>query len=105
MVLSQVLAAIGLRPDCRVWRNETGFIRSKERAVRYGLVGSADILGLTSDGKFLAMEIKVGRDRQSEQQRRFERMIKRMGGRYFVISSADEATAAIDGLGLKEPEQ
>lgn len=73
--------------------------------MRYGLVGSADILGLTSDGKFLAMEIKVGRDRQSEQQRRFERMIKRMGGRYFVISSADEATAAIDGLGLKEPEQ
>lgn len=40
------------------WRNNTGVLRSGGRFVRFGMVGSADILGITKDGRFLAVECK-----------------------------------------------
>ncbi len=41
------------------WRNNSGTLRDRRGIpVRFGKVGSADILGVAPDGKFLAIEVK-----------------------------------------------
>lgn len=58
---------------------------------KYGLKGSSDIIGITNDGKFLAIEAKTGAATQSKEQKNFAAMIKNFGGRYFVCRTPEEA--------------
>lgn len=101
---AEILLAVGSRPDCRIWRNNTGVGRtlSGQRVIRFGLVGSADLLGILRGGRFLAVEVKTAKGRQSEAQRNFQRMIEAMGGVYVlardvqtVIDVIDEETGGI----------
>ena len=60
-LLHQILLAIGGRPDCRVWRVNTGVARDpvSGRCVRFGQPGGADVQGLVAPhGRFLALEVK-----------------------------------------------
>jgi hypothetical protein len=77
----------------RFWRNETGMglnIRTDE-FFKYGLVGSADILGIVAPGKFIGLECKTGHAKQSKEQVNFQKMIERFGGLYLVVRSPQEA--------------
>lgn len=87
--------------------NNTGLARALTHAgrVKFGLKGSADILGITSDGRFLAIEVKTGSARQSPHQLAFEGMIKMYGGRYRVIHTAEEACQYLDSLKLGDPNE
>ena len=90
-----------------VWRNNTGTgtprnavqaaialmlkgeiqqaIRTLQRPIKFGLVGSADILGIIAPhGRALAIEVKAGRDRQSFEQQAFQQMWTARGGIYIV---------------------
>jgi hypothetical protein len=58
--------------------------------VRVGLKGSADILGIRSDGKMVCIEVKVESDKQREDQRSFEQMIKLMNGIYTIVHDTDD---------------
>ena len=40
------------------WRNNTGACKAGKRYIKFGYAGSADILGITKDGRFLAVECK-----------------------------------------------
>lgn len=51
--------------------------------------GSADI-SATIVGRSLKIEVKHGRDRQSEAQRRYQADIERSGGIYFIARTFDE---------------
>jgi hypothetical protein len=99
-IQTDILLALGGRPDlCTVWRNNTGKARplsTPDVVLTYGLEGSADILGLMADGRFLAVEVKSETGRQSEQQRRFEAMVTRHGGLYVLARSAAQALAAVE---------
>jgi hypothetical protein len=67
-----------------------------QRIIKYGLVGSADILGILGPfGRFLAIEIKTGNAKQSKQQHAFEKMIISRGGLYFVYRSTEEALKSV----------
>lgn len=101
-LLKEILIAIGARPDCRVWRNETGLAYRDDKAIRYGKKGSSDILGLTSDGKMLCIEVKTGRATQQENQVKFEKVIKKFGGRYVVVKSVAETVKFLDDLTLEK---
>ena len=103
-VVAEVLAAIGARADCRVWSNNTGVGRAlnHDGIIRFGLKGSSDILGLTSDGRMLCLEVKTGAAIRSKGQMAFAAMIQRFGGRYAVIRSAGDAKIFLDSLGLQE---
>lgn len=46
-------------------------------------VGSADI-SATIGGRSVKIEIKVGRDRQSEAQRQYQRQVEQAGGLYYI---------------------
>ena len=90
-IQQEILQAIGARDDLRVWRNQTGALRDERgRLVRFGLPGSADILGILKGGRFLAIEVKSPTGRQSEQQHNFERMVRNMGGLYILARSVSD---------------
>lgn len=101
-LVADVLAAIGSRPDIRVWPNSTGVGRAltHEAIIRFGLKGSADIIGLTSDGRFIGLECKTGGAVRSKPQIAFAAMIQRFGGRYAVVRSVHDAVVFLDALGL-----
>jgi hypothetical protein len=95
---AEILLAVGSRPDCRIWRNNTGVGRSLsgDRVIRFGLVGSADLLGILRGGRFLAVEVKTKRGRQNEAQRNFQRMIESMGGIYVLARDVQTVVDFID---------
>ncbi len=97
-LVREILARCGARSDCRLWSSNTGVARglTHDGIVRFGLVGSADLLGILRGGRFCAMEVKTGAARQSSRQVAFQKMIERFGGLYVVVRSADEAEAWLD---------
>jgi hypothetical protein len=73
------------------WRNNTGsFALSDGGYLSFGFRGSADLLGLTPTGRFLAVECKSKRGRQSPEQKKFEDAIHQSHGLYFLVHSLAE---------------
>lgn len=82
--------------------------------MKFGLKGSADILGIWQDpranahdekgvwlgpvGRFLGIECKTVRGRQSPEQLAFEAMVKRMGGVYILARSVEDVTRVIGAV-------
>lgn len=64
--------------------------------VRFGLVGSADIIGIAVGGRFLAIEVKTGDAVQSKQQKNFERMITDFFGVYILTKSVHHVMVVLD---------
>lgn len=92
---SPILLALS-RAGARVFRNNVGLARYKTHVVRYGLApGSADLIGWTADGRFLALEVKTARGRLTPEQRAFLDAVNRAGGIGACVRSADEALAAL----------
>lgn len=70
------------------WRNNTGCAKIKGSFVRYGFVGSSDILGICPDGRFLAVECKrTNGGVLSKEQVKFLEKIKLSGGVAIVANS------------------
>ena len=54
-----------------------------------GTNGSADI-SATIKGKSIKIEVKIGKDKQSEAQIKYQQMIEKAGGIYFIAKDFDE---------------
>lgn len=96
---------------CTVWRNETGqfwtgrvvhkdpggnVTLGNARPIPCGLcVGSADLIGITDDGRFLAIEVKAQTGRISAEQQNFIDHIVSKGGVAGVARSVEDALAII----------
>ena len=63
-------------------------IGSVKRIKTSGLVGSSD-LKLYINGKIVAIEIKIGRDRQSQAQKEYQERMEKAGGIYLIIKDFD----------------
>jgi len=86
----------GARPGLRIWRNNTGATGTGNSFVRFGLEGSADFLGiLAPTGRFLAIECKTLKGRQTEAQKAFQAMVERMGGLYVLARSVEDVEQAL----------
>ena len=74
-------------PGSVVMKNNTGVLKSeKGYYVKYGMVGSSDLICcIAPHGRFVGIEIKTGRARQSDQQKKYEKAINKAGGRYFIL--------------------
>ena len=82
------------------WNNNTGALKDKDdRLVRYGLPGSSDVVACIR-GRFVAIEAKVGRDRQRQNQADFAIAVRRAGGIYILARSVDDVrnTLMLEGL-------
>lgn len=91
---------------CTVWRNETaGAWMGKQihregdqvtltnaRMMTFGLcVGSSDIIGITPEGLFLAVEVKTTKGRPTKEQLRFIDAVNDAGGVAGIARSVEEA--------------
>lgn len=86
------LKAVGIES----WRNNTGMLFDRTgRPVRYGFTGSGDIFGIVSGGRFLSVECKVGKNKESAPQERFRRDVLAAGGLAIVIRSLDDLEEAL----------
>jgi len=86
-----------------LWRNNVGVGRvgRSDAPVRYGLaVGSADLVGLVrmpdGCGRFFALEIKTPRGVVSDEQARWLRLVRGLGGYAVVVRSVEDAIAAVE---------
>ena len=69
------------------WRNNTGASFINGTLIRYGFIGSADILGLCKSGRFLAIECKSPGGSQSPAQEVFQGEVEKNGGLYLLVTS------------------
>lgn len=81
-------------PVC--WRQNTGAVlikgKPRDRFIRFGQKGISDILGVMSDGRFLAIEVKTPARRKqvSIWQKDFIDRVNKAGGFAFVATSLEE---------------
>jgi hypothetical protein len=80
---------LNAQPLTYAWRNNTGVARFGDRFVAYGQVGSADIIACIR-GRFVAIETKAKRGKQSVDQARWQKKIEAAGGTYWLVRSLDE---------------
>jgi hypothetical protein len=73
------------------WRNNSGAIQVRPgQFMRFGIKGSADIIGVLPDGRFLAVEVKSAKGQLSDEQKRFLETIAANGGLAIVARSIDD---------------
>lgn len=73
--------------------NSTGrqvTIKGRERWIKgSGTKGTADI-SATINGRAVKIEVKIGRDRQSEVQKEYQKQIERAGGMYIIARDFEQ---------------
>lgn len=62
-----------------------------------GTNGSADI-SATIKGRSIKIEVKIGKDRQSDAQKKYQEMIEKAGGVYFIATDFDEFMMFYKGI-------
>ena len=96
-LVSRILLKLSKLSYCRIWPNNTGVGRSMngERVIRFGLKGSADIMGIYK-GFFLGIECKTGNATQTKQQKFFEAMVREQGGIYILARTEENIIQTIE---------
>ncbi|MDR0759924.1 MAG: VRR-NUC domain-containing protein [Treponema sp.] len=79
------------------WRNQTGALASSDgkRFIRFGKVGSADIIGILPGGRFIAVECKAPNGRLSDYQLAFLTDVEHMGGVAVIARSSEDIEKAL----------
>jgi hypothetical protein len=73
------------------WNNPTGVFFTKTGVlVKVGVPGAADIVGETQHGRALAIEVKTGTGRLSEDQNKWRLAFESRGGLYIECRSLDD---------------
>lgn len=88
----------------RAFRNNVGVAQYGEARVRYGLAeGSADLIGWTTTGHFLAIEVKTERGKLTEAQHAFLSAVRAQGGCGDCARTPEEALAAVEAWARGAP--
>jgi hypothetical protein len=78
------------------WRNSTGAVKiGPGRFMRFGKVGSSDILAVLPGGKILCVEVKAPGGRLSPEQRQFLADITALDGVALVVKDWKEIDTAL----------
>jgi hypothetical protein len=64
-------------------------IGTVKRIKSSGTIGTSDVKAVIN-GKMIAIEIKIGKDRQSDAQKQYQAKIEKAGGIYWIVKSFDE---------------
>lgn len=82
-------------PELVLWRNNVGQMIDKDgRRVVFGVggKGAADLIGMWA-GRFVALELKTDKGKQTDEQRKFQALVTARGGVYAVVRSVEDARA------------
>jgi hypothetical protein len=75
----------------------TGLFRNGKWTKGSGTKGSADI-SATIQGRSVKIEVKIGKDRQSEDQKKYQRSIEDCGGVYIIAKNFDDFVVWYDNF-------
>ena len=85
-----------------------GAIAHLGRPMKFGVVGGGDLSGIVYRavdaafpkiiGQRIEVEVKVGKDKQSDEQRAFAQMLTAHGGLYIVARSVEDVVRALAGI-------
>lgn len=82
---------------CWLRKNQSGRIKIGSRYIDLGEAGWSDVIGFDYMGRFVSLEIKVGRDKLSGVQRAFrDKVVATPLGIWYEIRSEAEALAALE---------
>lgn len=87
-----ILDYLGYHPSvAKCWRNNAGKIKTeKGRLVNLSPAGTSDIIGFMKDGRFLAVEVKAGKNTPTQLQQDFIDSVNDSGGIGFVAWSVED---------------
>jgi hypothetical protein len=103
--MRHLLLALGLRPELRIWRQNTGKVPVRDRRGKIVRVfdpgvpnGAADISGIVrKSGRRIEIETKAADGEQEPDQENWQRMIESFGGIYVLITY-DESRSLDENL-------
>ena len=82
------------------WRNNTGAVQVRPgQFMRFGKVGSSDILGCLPSGRLLCVECKSKGGRLSPEQERFLAEVRKLGALALVVRGWQELDEALREAG------
>jgi hypothetical protein len=86
------------------WNNPTGAVQIRPgKFIRFGKVGSSDIIGVLPDGRFLAVECKApASGRLSPEQKWFLIDVRELGGLALCVRGLRELDEALRGAGYTD---
>ena len=97
-----ILTAWGAHPRLRIARINTGAAVLHGRLVRFGVPGTADIVGLIApSGRMLQIECKSRTGKQRKAQEAMQRIVTAFGGLYIVARSLADVDAALAEIGIR----
>jgi len=74
-----------------LWNTPNGlFLTLWNSKIKIGIEGQADIMGIRNDGKFIAVECKVGRDFLKPEQIKWAEMIKKYNGVWIQVRTIED---------------
>jgi hypothetical protein len=92
-IMAEIRLALGSDRGLVLFRNSVGYDRGTRQ--HYGLTpGSADLVGCC-DGRFIGLEVKTPKGRESDAQLRWAALVRAKGGFVATVRSAEEAEAAV----------
>lgn len=98
-IQNTILDWLRLQPECFAWQNDTRPVYDPTKGCfralgKYAMRGASDIIGMWGN-RFLAIEVKAGKNTMTQEQRLFLLEINRRGGIGFVAHSLDQVIAAL----------
>jgi hypothetical protein len=95
LFVKEIMLYLQQRKDIMCWRNNVGAGVIGNRFVQFGCKGHADIFAILEGGKFIAIEAKYGKGKQSKDQKTFQEQIEALGAKYILAYKLEDV---IDGL-------
>lgn len=99
-LVSEVEAYLKRIPEAYCWRQNVGGAKvigrgGKPRVMRFGFAGIADIIGCYK-GRFLAIECKIKKNKQSDQQIAFQENLEAAGGIYILAYTLGDVIRGLE---------
>ena len=89
--IQQLIRIEASKHGFRLWRNHVGGLYDGDgRFHKFGLCkGSSDLIGISPDGRFVAIEVKMPGEKPTKEQVIFIQYVQSMGGIAGVADSVD----------------
>jgi len=88
--------------DIAIDRHQVGLLKKGKHYVHCGTTGWPDRLGVIlrgkNAGKFVGIEVKKPKEKQSKEQVEFEDMLNAAGGFYLLVESVEQAIQRLEGI-------
>lgn len=83
---------------CYVWRQHQGLMRVDGRMIRFGSIGLPDVIGVTKNGRMIAVECKTARGVVTGNQRKTMRELAKREALVYIIRSDRHGRCEMDSI-------